>query len=99
MRPRPIALSLAAVAASAVGYALLRLGRRGPRERHQVRESQQCTCECGQAFRMTGTGRHRVYWLADASAGEPLLSNHCPSCDRPLPRAQDVRLVASAHSP
>jgi len=48
----------------------------GPREWH---------CQCGQEFRVSGLGRHRVYWLADAPESEPVLTGSCPSCDRPLP--------------
>src|SRR3954447_8701378 len=43
------------------------------------------TCECGQAYRITGQGRHRVYWPAGAEAGEPVLDGACVNCERPLP--------------
>jgi hypothetical protein len=45
------------------------------------------TCTCGTAFRVTGAGRHQVFWLADAPEDEPVMGDRCPSCDRPLPGA------------
>jgi hypothetical protein len=97
MSRRPIVLALMAAAASGVAYALLRLRRGGTRDRPRAREPQEYTCDCGQAFRMTGMGRHRVFWLANAPEGDPLLSDRCPSCDRPLPREPEVRVVAGAN--
>jgi hypothetical protein len=35
-----------------------------------------------------------VYWLADAAADDPVLSQSCPACDRPLPRETDVAAAA-----
>lgn len=43
------------------------------------------TCACGQRYRVSGTGRHRVYWLAGAPPEDPVVGERCPSCDRPLP--------------
>ena len=43
------------------------------------------TCECGQAYRVSGEGRHRVYWLQGASANDPVIGDSCPECDRELP--------------
>jgi hypothetical protein len=45
------------------------------------------TCECGQAFRITGRDRHRVLWPEGAGPDEAVLSGRCPACDRPLPGA------------
>jgi len=45
------------------------------------------TCACGTAFRVTGAGRHQVFWPADAPEDEPVMGDRCPSCDRPLPGA------------
>jgi hypothetical protein len=80
--------ALFAAAASGVAYALSRLRRgaaardrrRGPRAEHQEHR-----CDCGQLFHVSGTGRHRVYWLPNASPRDPVLSDDCPSCGRPLP--------------
>jgi hypothetical protein len=99
MSRRPIVLALMATAASGVGYALLRLRRGGSRDRPQARELEEYTGDCGRAFRTTGIGRHRVYWLADAPKGDPVLSDRCPSCDRPLPREEEVRVASSANGP
>jgi hypothetical protein len=45
------------------------------------------TCACGTAFRVTGAGRHQVFWLAEAPEDEPVMGDRCPSCDRALPGA------------
>ena len=42
------------------------------------------TCECGQQFRVAGEDRHRVFWLADAEDGDPVLGDQCPNCEKPL---------------
>jgi hypothetical protein len=43
------------------------------------------TCECGQAYRVSGTGRHRLYWPEGAGERDALLTPECVSCERPLP--------------
>ena len=43
------------------------------------------SCECGQEYRVSGEGRHRVYWLKDADPSDPVIGGRCPNCDRPLP--------------
>jgi hypothetical protein len=48
-------------------------------------EPQDWQCECGQEYRVSGEGRHRVYWLRDASPDDPVLEPQCPNCERPLP--------------
>ena len=95
MRSRTFALTLAAGAASAVGFALVRLGRHGASGRRSARHDAH-RCACGQDFRVAGTGRHRVYWLRDAAESDPVLSPRCPSCDRPLP---DTREAATGAGP
>jgi hypothetical protein len=47
------------------------------------------TCSCGTLFRVTGAGRHRVLWPADAPQDEPVLDDHCPSCGSALPGGAD----------
>lgn len=42
-------------------------------------------CECGQEYRVSGEGRHRVYWPAEAPVSDPTISGDCVKCDRPLP--------------
>jgi hypothetical protein len=94
MKRRIVVPALFATAASGVAFALLRLRRGGDRseaaagrrERGAPEPQQEFRCECGQTFTVSGAGRHRVYWLADASPGDPVLSPACPSCERPLPR-------------
>jgi hypothetical protein len=89
MRPRTLALTIAAVAASAVATALLRLKRGGRSGERAAGTPRTWHCECGQAFRVAGTGRHRVYWRADAPDDDPVLSQRCPSCDRALPHEHE----------
>jgi hypothetical protein len=48
------------------------------------------TCECGQAFRVTGVDRHRVYWPEGADRDEPVMGDTCIACDRPLPVGHDT---------
>jgi hypothetical protein len=48
-------------------------------------EPRMVTCTCGTAYRMTGVGRHRVYWPADAPDDQPVLGDECPECGEPLP--------------
>jgi hypothetical protein len=43
------------------------------------------TCDCGADYRVSGTDRHRVYWLADASEDSPVMGDRCVQCDAPLP--------------
>jgi hypothetical protein len=105
MRSRTLALAIAGGASAAVAGALVRLGRprassaltrlrvrRGPLARSPARpQPETFSWECGQDFRVTGSGRHRVYWLPDAPENDPILAGRCPSCDRPLPREQEAR--------
>ena len=78
------ALALSALVAAAL--ALLQRRRSSARAAHASRVWQ---CECGQAFRIAGLDRHRVYWLPDAPANDPIISGRCPACDRPLPAGAD----------
>ena len=85
MRPRTFAFAIAAVGASAVALALARLKR--PElalRRRRGAQPETYRCACGQDFRFTGRGRHRVYWLEGAPEDDPVLSPQCPTCDRPL---------------
>jgi hypothetical protein len=43
-------------------------------------------CSCGQAYEVSGTDRHRVYWLD----GRPVLDRDCPSCGTPLPTEHET---------
>jgi hypothetical protein len=97
MRARPLALALAGGAASAVAVALVRLRRPGSgggggagRSATAAAEPEAYRCDCGQDFRVSGSGRHRVYWLAGAPDHDPVLSPQCPSCDRPLPHESET---------
>jgi hypothetical protein len=96
--PSPVVVvaTVAAVAA-AVAALLARLGRRFPSRGRGARDASdrpgqepRWTCQCGQEFRVSGEGRHRVYWLIDADPADPVITGRCPNCDRPLPDQQVV---------
>jgi hypothetical protein len=52
------------------------------------------TCECGQAYRVTGVDRHRVYWPEGAEKDAPVLGDTCVNCDRALPLGHDTAVTA-----
>jgi hypothetical protein len=92
MHRRVAVPALFAAAAGGAAYALSRLRPRGAaggrrrRPRGASAEHHEYRCECGQLFHVSGTGRHRIHWLPDASPRDPVLSDSCPSCGRPVPR-------------
>jgi len=69
-------MRVSAIAASALN----RL--RGKRSGHGHETS---TCQCGQKYRVSGLGRHRIYWPEGAPESEPLMIPVCANCERPLP--------------
>jgi hypothetical protein len=43
-------------------------------------------CECGHVLRVSGGGRHRVYFeLDDARSEDPVMNRSCPACGLTLP--------------
>jgi hypothetical protein len=85
MRPRTLAFVIAAGGGSAVAIALARLKRPDlPWPRRRSPQPETYRCDCGQGFRVTGSGRHRVYWLDGAAENDPVLAPRCPECDRSL---------------
>ncbi len=109
--PRRLPVLLAALLGlAAAGAALLRRGRAGstparpapgspPSQEPATKAvSQEWTCECGQAYRVSGEGRHRIYWLPDAPVSDPITEGRCASCGRELPgdQASPVDQEASA---
>ena len=79
-----IALAVAAAAGLAVGYK--RHGSSGGGKRSAGGPpGEPWSCECGQAYRVAGEGRHRVYWLVDAPEADPVMGSTCVNCERPLP--------------
>jgi hypothetical protein len=82
---RTAATAAALVVALAATAGAVAWRRRGGRSR--LEPQTEWTCACGQQFRVSGTGRHRVYWLAEASAADPVVGERCPACDRAFPRA------------
>lgn len=44
------------------------------------------TCDgCQTEYRVSGEGRHTVYWKADSSVSDPVLDGACVECGKPLP--------------
>jgi hypothetical protein len=44
------------------------------------------SCECGHALRVSGLGRHRVYFeLEDEGGVAPVMNRVCPECGQGLP--------------
>jgi len=93
-------LAVAAGLAAALGAAGARLaGRRrghadgGPAASHPVGLSREetYTCTCGQAYRVTGVDRHRVYY--PEGKDEPVLGTVCVNCDAPLPVGHDAAVT------
>jgi putative intracellular protease/amidase len=94
-RPGPIAL----LAAGGAGLAVAGLlgGRRVARAARPAIERVRGTsaapapetwaCACGQEYRVSGRGRHRIYWPEGAAESDPLLAPECVNCERPLPTA------------
>jgi hypothetical protein len=75
-----VALTLAAAAGLAVGFKRHKGG-----DARRAQGPQPWSCECGQAYRVSGEGRHRVYWLVDAPEADPVMGSTCVNCERPLP--------------
>jgi ribosomal protein S27AE len=42
--------------------------------------------QCGHVLRMSGLGRHRMYFeLSDERADDPVMNRECPACGHSLP--------------
>jgi hypothetical protein len=74
---------VAALAGATATAALVRRRRRAP-ESARSPERRTFACTCGTEYRVTGTGRHRVYWPAAAPDDEPVLGDTCPECGATL---------------
>jgi len=94
--PRIVALvALLLVMAGAVAQRLRRrnpvedapLGARdvAPDDLSETVVEREWACECGETYRVTGAGRHRVYWRSGAAVSDPVIDGKCVSCARPLP--------------
>jgi hypothetical protein len=67
-----------------------------PAERHassgrpDARPTYSCS-ECEQVLRMSGLGRHRVYFgLGDDKSVDPVMNRVCPACGHGLPGKNGV---------
>jgi hypothetical protein len=109
--PARLPVLLAALAAlGAAGAALLRRRGKAPQDLRAAPGSppsqeaatavvqQEWTCQCGQVYRVSGEGRHRIYWLPDAPVSDPVTEGRCVNCERQLPgdQASPVDQEASA---
>lgn len=48
-------------------------------------------CACGHELRVSGCGRHRIYFeQSEAAPDQPVMSGVCPSCREPLPGKRAV---------
>jgi|tagenome__1003787_1003787.scaffolds.fasta_scaffold16907664_1 hypothetical protein len=79
---RLIVLALCGAVAGAVGHRIITRRRADAAGSADAHES--LTCACGAQYRVVGTGRHRVYWPADADERGALMSSECPECGRSL---------------
>jgi hypothetical protein len=75
--------AIAALAARRFPAAVRPVRDRIARRRRPAHET--WSCECGQVYRVSGAGRHRIYWPEGAPESEPLLTPECVNCERPLP--------------
>jgi predicted RNA-binding Zn-ribbon protein involved in translation (DUF1610 family) len=56
-----------------------------PSGKHASRLTYSCP-ECGHVLRVSGLGRHRVYFeLDDAQSSDPVMYRVCPECGHGLP--------------
>jgi hypothetical protein len=83
-RVAAIAGTVAAAVAGALA-AVVRARRTGRSPRQAPDGRARWRCACGQDYLVAGRDRHRVYWIAGADESDPVLSDRCPRCDRPLP--------------
>jgi hypothetical protein len=81
----------AAAAATAAAVAAALYTRRG--RDVGIDGRQPWTCDCGQAYLVSGIDRHRVYWLPDAAQSDPMLERECVSCGAPLPAEHEAAVV------
>ena len=84
------AMLLAAIAGLAGWRRKAAAGSEGRGGRFRRDKRPKYTCECGQAYRVTGVDRHRVYWPEGSDRDEPVLGDTCIACDRPLPAGHDT---------
>lgn len=80
----------AAAALAAVGAVLARRRRRGAAPATTGRTpiaaaEERYACACGAVYGVSGIGRHRVFWPADATVADAVLEDHCPACGRAWP--------------
>jgi hypothetical protein len=78
-------VALAVAAAVAVAGAVMLRRRRGAAAEPSPPPRRHVVCSCGQEYEVAGADRHRVYWLAGAADGDPVLGQNCPACQAPLP--------------
>jgi hypothetical protein len=89
--PRVVGSALALAGVGLLAAAWLRRRRAGDGGRDRQSGGRAWQCQCGQAYRVTGTDRHRIYWLAEDSADAgPVLGQECPRCGATLPAQRET---------
>ena len=78
-------MTIASALSALVLGAVVALRQRRRTAERQADGGRTWQCQCGQAFRVSGMDRHRIFWLPEAPENEPVTSGRCPTCDRPLP--------------
>jgi predicted RNA-binding Zn-ribbon protein involved in translation (DUF1610 family) len=72
------------------GTLIAPLGRVAPSAPPDSKRSYSCP-ECGHVLRVSGLGRHRVYFeLTDERLADPVMNRVCPSCGHGLPGKNPV---------
>jgi hypothetical protein len=84
---------LAAATSAAAAAVAVSIGRR--RRGHSDDGRHSWSCDCGQAYLVSGLDRHRLYWLPDAQWSDPLLVRECVSCGAELPAGHDAAATAA----
>jgi hypothetical protein len=93
MRGRSRTVGWLAIGAAVTGAVVVAVRRRREgapaAERTVIAEAEErYACACGAVYRVSGAGRHRVFWAIEAPADDPVLEDHCPACDRPWPEEE-----------
>jgi hypothetical protein len=89
-----VAAVLAAVAARVARRRGTKTAARTGKGRRPPRAEECYTCACGAEYRTTGAGRHRVFWVLDAPADDPVLEGHCPACGKAWPADETSHITA-----
>jgi hypothetical protein len=85
---------LAAVAARSAQRRETKTASRPEKRTEQPSAEERYICACGAEYRTTGAGRHRVFWVLDAPADDPVLEDRCPVCGKAWPADETSHITA-----